>query len=560
MSVLKNLLINRIDFIFNLILLEQQLVHSNCPDLSLNDANAYFILVASDNRTVDLNGIDTVGTMSGGITTTTVNSGAKAVRLTSKDFWTDNGNSVLRGPYLYSNSTVTLGTSSQVSFAWRAKDGGDAYDVYAYLVDVDDPSKTIKLLDSSPGVLGDSGWQNNTVSVTQEGTYQFVFVAGSYDLSGGRKIGAQLFIDDIQVTNAARKLSGKVIENMGALLYGEVDSASNNGLSSASSAVLTEKTIDKGQEIEILGPWAKKHINIKNGEIAENIAKKIDKISGITGVEATSSTQAMVSFENSSGSDIEDFITFNLYGIDGTKREINTRVNFGSGVQNMDLKPLRTEINKFADQTGITAYLTDDNQAILLKTKQGFDIIIEDFNLREDTSNVSMYINEMKSSGEISPISLKVDQTSSAVGATDSARIFGEVVLKSHKHFNIKSTEADSILSLREKDLSFRSLSSMSTSSFERAKKSLDIIKFSLKTISSEQSKAAGLANQLQETVHNLSKSKAIGQMAVGNLEDLDVPKTVVSLQKSNYIQSIASAMVSRVKSTMEAVLQMLDR
>ena len=141
----------------------------------------------------DGDGIDTFGTMSGGITTTTVNSGAKAVRLTSEEFWTDNGNSVLRGRYLYSNSTVTLGTSSEVSFAWRAKDGGDAYDVYAYLVDVDNPLNTIKLLDSSPGVLGDSGWQNNTVSVTQEGTYQFVFVAGSYDLSGGRKIGAQLF-------------------------------------------------------------------------------------------------------------------------------------------------------------------------------------------------------------------------------------------------------------------------------------------------------------------------------------------------------------------------------
>ena len=100
----------------------------------------------------------------------------------------------------------------------------------------------------------------------------------------------------------------------------------------------------------------------------------------------------------------------------------------------------------------------------------------------------------------------------------------------------------------------------MSTRSFEAAKNSLDIIKFSLKTLSSEQSKAAGLANQLQETIHNLTKNKVIGQMAVGKLEDLDVPKTVVSLQKSNYIQSIASAMVSRVKSTMEAVLQMLDR
>jgi flagellin-like hook-associated protein FlgL len=46
----------------------------------------------------------------------------------------------------------------------------------------------------------------------------------------------------------------------------------------------------------------------------------------------------------------------------------------------------------------------------------------------------------------------------------------------------------------------------------------------------------------------------------VGKLEDLDVAKTVVSLQKSNYIQTVASAMVNKVKSTMEAVLQLFDR
>jgi len=86
------------------------------------------------------------------------------------------------------------------------------------------------------------------------------------------------------------------------------------------------------------------------------------------------------------------------------------------------------------------------------------------------------------------------------------------------------------------------------------------VIKFSLKTISNEQSKAGGLANQLQETVNNLSNNKTINQLVVGKLEDLDIPKTVVSLQKSNYIQTIATAMVNRVKSTMEAVLQILDR
>ena len=500
------------------------------------------------------------GTMSGGIETVEVASGSKAVVMKSEDLRDTSGHSVIRGPFLVSNSTVHLGTSSTVSFKWKAEGGDDAYNVYAYLVNVDDPSKTITLLDDNPTTKTSTAYTTNTVNITEEGTYQFVFVSGSYDATGGHVLGAQLYIDDISVTNAARKLSGEVIENIGALIYGEVDTSSNNGLSTASSANSTQKTIQKGQEVEILGAGERKIVNIKNGEIAENIARKMDEVSGITGVEAISSTQAMLSFENSSNTIIKDFVSFNLHGIDGKMIAIDAEVNFGSGVNNMNLGPLSTEINKHSGQTGITAYLTDDSQAILLKTQQGFDIIIEDFNLKADINSVNMYINEMKSNGEISPISLKLSQTSSGADANDSARIFGEVVLKSHKHFIVNSSENNSVLGLREKKLSFRSLSSIAARSFEAAKNSLDVIKFSLKTVSNEQSKAAGLANKLQETIDNLSNNKTINQLIVGKLEDLDVPKTVVSLQKSNYIQSIAVAMVSRVKSTMEAVLQILDR
>ena len=81
-----------------------------------------------------------------------------------------------------------------------------------------------------------------------------------------------------------------------------------------------------------------------------------------------------------------------------------------------------------------------------------------------------------------------------------------------------------------------------------------------MKSIAAEQGKVGGLSNQLQKTVNNLSKNSFLDKIAIGKLEDVDVPKTVVSLQKANYIQSIATAMVNRVKSTMEAVLQILDR
>ena len=279
-----------------------------------------------------------------------------------------------------------------------------------------------------------------------------------------------------------------------------------------------------------------------------------------TSVEATVSTQAMISFENTGGTNLNDTVSFNLYGIDGTMRHISSKINFGSGNQNMDLGPLKTEINNFSSHTGITAYISDDKQAIILKTRQGFDILIEDFNLKNDTNSIFMYLNEMKSSGKISPCSLKLSQSSSGVNANDSGRIFGEVVLKSHKHFSVNSTQADSILSLREKNLDFVSLSTIAARSFEAAKSSIDVIKFSMKSIAAEQSKVGGLANQLEETVSNLSHIRSLDQIAIGKIEDVDVAKTVVSLQKSNYIQEIAAAMVNRVKSTMEAVLQILER
>ena len=61
----------------------------------------------------------------------------------------------------------------------------DAYDVYAYLVDIDDPSKKITLLNEhTDDETGTTPWTKKTVNINQEGTYQFVFVGGSFDATG----------------------------------------------------------------------------------------------------------------------------------------------------------------------------------------------------------------------------------------------------------------------------------------------------------------------------------------------------------------------------------------
>ncbi len=122
--------------------------------------------------------------------------GTSSMRLTSNNLTTDSFG-VVHGPYIVSDSAVAIKKGESVSFDWRAVGGGDAYDVYAYLLNTK-TGATIKLLDETGNSTGgDSGWQHVETVVNTEGTYKFVFISGTFDLSGGTKAGAQLFVDNV---------------------------------------------------------------------------------------------------------------------------------------------------------------------------------------------------------------------------------------------------------------------------------------------------------------------------------------------------------------------------
>ena len=107
---------------------------------------------------------------------------------------TQAGFDIVRGPYIYSDGTVNFEAGDQVSFEWRAQGGGDDYDVYGYIIDVN--------TNHIETILDDTGsatqWAKETITVSQAGEYRFVFVSGTYDLTGGRAAGAQLFIDNVE--------------------------------------------------------------------------------------------------------------------------------------------------------------------------------------------------------------------------------------------------------------------------------------------------------------------------------------------------------------------------
>lgn len=109
---------------------------------------------------------------------------------------------IIHGPYLVSNDPVNLENGDTTTFYWKAEGGSDAYDIYAYLLNVT-TGATIELINetgSSTGATTSWAQVTKTIDASEIGDYKFVFVSGSYDYTGGTVLGASLYVTNIIIT------------------------------------------------------------------------------------------------------------------------------------------------------------------------------------------------------------------------------------------------------------------------------------------------------------------------------------------------------------------------
>jgi flagellin-like hook-associated protein FlgL len=182
------------------------------------------------NSRIKLDGSSILGGFATVVDTTTANGGLEATSLSSESYSTtlsaDSSSGtglsvrlysdldgvvntpagiggVVHGPAIVSNSSVTLGPGDTVSFDWKAVGGNDAYDVVAYLVNVNNGNKEVMLnrTGSAPGTPGfQTNWTNNSYTVQNNGTYRFAFVSGTWDATRLHAAGASLYVDNIQIS------------------------------------------------------------------------------------------------------------------------------------------------------------------------------------------------------------------------------------------------------------------------------------------------------------------------------------------------------------------------
>lgn len=134
-----------------------------------------------------------------GISTSPFGTG-NAAYLNIPDQYIANAGTILYGPVLYSNNPVYVVAGTKLAFTWYAQPGGDAYNVYGYMLNPV-TGGTIEILDAMSNNLGSPQTTQKTFTAAQAGTYHFVFICGAYDYTHGTYIGSTLWIDNVNIDN-----------------------------------------------------------------------------------------------------------------------------------------------------------------------------------------------------------------------------------------------------------------------------------------------------------------------------------------------------------------------
>jgi hypothetical protein len=139
-----------------------------------------------------------------------------ALRLSLDNINAEKSHTVVHGPYIFSNNELYLSRGDELSFDWKAESGTDSYSFYGYLFDQNNNQLQTVIAETGRDAADNSGWKQEKIEVLDSGRYIIVFAAGSYDFTGGRAVGAEVYIDNIKVEekNQLSPVTAKDLNNI----------------------------------------------------------------------------------------------------------------------------------------------------------------------------------------------------------------------------------------------------------------------------------------------------------------------------------------------------------
>ena len=301
-------------------------------------------------------------------------------------------------------------------------------------------------------------------------------------------------------------------------------------------------------------------VNLVLNDSAADVAERINKVAGETGVKADARTKMVMS-----GFEANDTVSFNLNGSNTDPADASAIIAVVG--PDGELEGLANEINKVSGNTGITAKVNSDGDIELL-SENGDDIGIFEMASRDTggsggTGNVTIRGYEYdgvtfsgvaetmaNGNGNVTVAgAIRLDSSTSYTveTATTNTQV-GSADATSH----MGAAAASNVSGLAE-------VSEIDVSTAKGAQDALDVIDGALNYIDSSRAQLGAIQNRLTSTISNLDNIIENQSGARSRIRDTDFAAETTQLTKNQILQQAGTSILAQAQQLPQAALSLLQ-
>ncbi len=305
--------------------------------------------------------------------------------------------------------------------------------------------------------------------------------------------------------------------HVGAALAAAADVSGGNGVAA--------------QSLAVSGPTGSQSVSVGANNSAKAIADAVNAKSADTGVTATASNSVDLTSLGGAGT-----VSFNLYGSNSTGVSISASVASAG-----DLSSLSDAINAKAASTGITAELSSDKGSITLKSADGYDIKIEDFDNSGATKTVSVG-----------------GQTLTGGAATDSIVVGGKVDFSASSNFSVSTSSGTTVMSGATVNSNLSSVASINVGNQSGASSAINVVDGALSFVDDLRASLGAIQNRFSSAVSNAQTTSENVSGARSRIQDADFAAETANMTKAQVLQQAGTAILAQANQAPQGVLSLL--
>ncbi len=284
------------------------------------------------------------------------------------------------------------------------------------------------------------------------------------------------------------------------------------------------------QTLTVSGATGSSAIALAGGETAKAISDLVNAQSVTTGVTSTATNSVSFGTLSAAGT-----VTFDLYGSNSSAVAISATVGSTS-----DLSALADAINAKTSATGLTAELASNKASFTIKSADGYDIKIGNFNHSTAASTVV------------------AEGVTLTQGANDSLAVGGKLAFDSSTAFSLSTSSGTELLAAGTVGSSLASVGAMNIGTQSGASNALAVVDGALAFVNDLRASLGAVQNRFSSVVASNQATAENVSAARSRIQDADFAAETANLSRAQILQQAGTAMLAQANQQSQNVLSLL--